>query len=493
MSRSVLNLSNTKLLTGDMGNLLPISLIDCVPGDHFRHSTSMLIRTQPLFAPVMHNCTATIHHFFVPERILADESEIFHTGGLDGLADPIYPTIISPALTGYDVGSLADYLGVPPGVPDLEVSAYPFRAYAKVFNEYYLDQQLQTELVVSTAMGADTTTSVDLQNGAWGKDYFTESRPEPQLGTEVTIPLIGSAPITGLGAATQAYGTNQTSFETDATGSTTYADGNGGDTLAYEEDPDNPGFPNIRANLDQVAAVDLNQLRLAAAVQRFKEKMNRGGARYVEYLQSVWSQMTQDSRLQRPEYIGGGRATIQFSEVLSTAETTGQPVGSLLGHGIAAGKSNRYSFKCPEHGYIISLLCVRPKTMYTQGLHKLWNRRTKFDYLVPDLANLGDQEIQNQELYAEHSDPKGTFGFIPRFDEYRTIPNTIAGEFRTTLNFWHLGREFTSDPALNSDFVTSNPTDRIYATTTANQLQIQCLNNIKVKRKLPKVSKPSLF
>lgn len=491
MKRSVLNLSNTKLLTCDQGNLVPIGLMDVVPGDRFRHDTSMLIRTQPLFAPVMHKCTATIHHFFVPLRIIWDELEEFQTGGLDGLSEPSFPIVTSPA-PGFEVGSLADYLGIPPGIGDTEVSALPFRAYALIFNEYYLDQQLQTELVISKDSGADTTTSVDLQNAAWGKDYFTTARPSPQLGAEVTIPLSGNAPVKTdvLGGAN--IGVYSTEDAAEISMNSTSAQVTKG--IAGEVGPDQ----SLYTDLTDTVAIELNQLRLGAAVQRFKEKMNRGGARYVEYLRTVWSQVSQDSRLQRPEYIGGGRASIQFSEVLATsaAETGSGPdqhVGSLAGHGIAAAKSNRYAFSAPEHGFIITMLCVRPKTMYTQGLHKLWNRRSKYDYLIPDLANLGDQEIQNQELYLNHADPKGTFGFIPRFDEYRTVPNTIAGEFRTTLDFWHLGRVFDTDPALNSDFVTSNPTDRIYASTEANQLQIQVLNNVKVKRKLPKVSRPSLF
>lgn len=487
MQRSTLNLSNTKLLTCDQGNLVPISLMEVVPGDHFRHDTSMLIRTQPLFAPLMHKCTATTHHWFVPSRILQDNFEDGITGGEDGLQEPIFPTITSPAGTGFETGTLADYLGLPVGVPDMEVSAFPFRAYTSIYNEFYRDQQLQDPLVLSKADGPDITTNVDLQNAAWQKDYFTAARPSPQLGAEVTIPLTGNAPVafdgtTGasnkLGALSVDDGNNLHSLDT--AGANLFSNGGNADNGLF-------------ADLTGIAAVDINLQRLANAVQRFKERSNRGGARYTEWLSSFFKIRSQDSRLQIPEYIGGGRTNIQFSEVLSTADNTGSPVGALSGHGIAAGRSNRYSFKAPEHGYIITVLCVRPKTMYTQGLHKLWSRNSKFDYLIPDFANLGDQEILNKELYAQHTLPQGTFGFVPRYDDYRTIPNTISGAFRNTLDFWHLGRVFDSDPALNSDFVTANPTDRVYAVADEDQLQIQVLNNVKVKRAIPKVARPYLY
>ncbi|AXL14962.1 major capsid protein [Microviridae sp.] len=501
MRKSIMNLSNTKLLTCDQGNLVPIGLMDVSPGDTFRHDTSLLIRTQPLLAPVMHKCTVTIHHWFVPLRLVHEEFEEFITGGIAGNTTVQAPTIDSP-VGGFDIGTLADFLGLPVGVENMEVSALPFRAYGLIYNNFYLDQQLQTPVEVSLASGVDTTTSTDLQNAAWMKDYFTSARPQPQLGAEVTIPLTGDAPVLGFGNNNNDWSQSGSVTEADGNaasyteGRFIYADSEGpvAGRHMVEKHPDHDG-PHLRADLSNVSAVSLSDLRLAAAIQRFKEKANRGGARYVEWLQSFFKSRAQDQRLQIPQYIGGGRATLQFSEVLNTADTTevgGDPVGTLKGHGIAAGKSNRYKFHAPEHGFIISLMCVRPKTMYTQGQHRLWNRRSRYDYLIPDLANLSDQEIENREIYAAHTDPTGTFGFAPRYDDYRTIPNTIAGDFRDSLDFWHLGREFVSDPALNSDFITANPTDRVYA-TDEDQLQIQVLNTVKVKRCLPKYAKPYLY
>jgi hypothetical protein len=497
MMRSLQNLSHEKLLTCDMGELVPIMRTDVNPGEIWRQDTSLLVRTQPLLAPIMHKVDASIHHFFVPYRTIWEDFENFINGGEDGLQTPVFPTVTLDG-TINAVGSLADHLGLPPEPTSLAVSALPFRAYAAIFNDWYRDEQLQTELTVDLTSGSDTTTNTDLQFGGWAKDYFTSSRPSPQLGSEVSIPLTGDAPVVGIGKENQAYGRgNVPVYETDGSGTVTYTNASEIDSgsintkALIEQDPNNIGFPNIRADLSDVSAVDINALRTASALQRFKEKMNRRGARYVEYLQSMFGVSPQDARLQNPEYLGGGKVTIQFSEVLQTAEGT-DPVGELRGHGIAAGKSNRYKFFVPEHGTIVSLLCVRPKTVYAQGVNRDWNRRSPYDFLIPDFANLGDQEVLNKEVYAAHTTPDGTFGYTPRYDEYRYIPNSISGEFRNTLDYWHMARLFASDPALNETFVKSNPTDRVYA-TDADQLQIRAIHRIKAKRPLPKRANPKLM
>lgn len=494
MKTSLQNLSHEKLLTCDMGQLVPVTVMDVAPGDLFRANTSCLLRTQPLLAPVMHKVDVSIHHFFVPYRLCWDEFEDFMTGGDDGTATPAVPKIDFSVRGAVAESDLANYMGLPVGC-DASVDAMKFRAYNLIFNDWYRDEQLVTPLAVSKASGTDATTEIDLQNGAWFRDYFTAARPQPQLGSEVTIPLTGDAPIIGIGARNQTYTSGpEAVYETDGSSTTPYADWkhtDGAAAFAVEEDPNNPGYPNIRADLSDVSAVDIEELRFASALQRFKEKLNRGGSRYTEFLKNMFSVRPQDSRLQNPQYLGGGNQTIQFSEVLQTAEGT-DPVGELRGHGISAGRSNRYKFYAPEFGCIISLLCVRPKTVYAQGINRMWSRDTKYDYLIPDFANLGDQEILNKEIYYNHSQPDGTFGFTPRYDDFRYIPNTICGEFTSTLAFWSLFRNFGSEPSLNSDFVTSNPSDRIYATDAA-QLQIRAINSVKAKRRLPKHASPRLF
>ena len=244
--------------------------------------------------------------------------------------------------------------------------------------------------------------------------------------------------------------------------------------------------------LTGLSAIDIDDLREASAVQRFKENMNMTGARYVERLKHAFGVRPQDSRLQIPEYLGGGQQKIQFSEVLQTAEGT-NPVGEMAGHGIAGLRSNRYKRMIPEHGWIISLLVVRPKTQYMQGLPKQWSRDTKYDYFQPELQYLGDVPVKNKEVYVAHTTPDGVFGYQNIWDDYREIENTVAGEFRTTLKDWHMAREFSTDPALNSTFVSANPTTRIYAAPSTDQLYITAKHKIKARRRVIKHAKPMLY
>lgn len=498
MKRSLFNLSHERLSTFNGGQLVPIMCELMSPGDVWRQNTSALVRTQPMLAPVMHKVNVSIHHWFVPLRTLMvqDDWENFITGGLDGLQAPALPTITVNTGSGWAVGSLADHLGFPTGVDDITVSAFPMRAYASIYNNFYADEQLNTPVALSTAPGPDTTTSQVLLSGAWEKDYFTKARPSPQLGPAVTIPLTGNAPVV-LASGTAAARMVNASTGAPLTG------GNG--SLRYDTVPNNsqlmdssgtvPGKINpngtLEADLSGVSAVNINDLREASAIQRWLEKTNRSGARYTEWLRSFFGVRPQDSRLQLPEYLGGGLVTIQFSEVLQTAEGT-DPVGELRGHGIAAGKSNRFKFMAPEHGIVMSLVCIRPKTMYSQGIRRPWLYNSKFDFPNPLFANLGDQEVYDQELYAQPNNPTTIFGYTPRFEEARYIPNTISGEFRSTLNFWHFARNFSSLPALNGSFVTSNPTDEPFA-TDADQFQCRFIHSIKAKRCLPKTSNPRLM
>lgn len=486
--RAAHNLSHYKLLSCNQGQLIPCGLTEVLPGDTFQHATSALVRVSPLLAPVMHPVRVKIHHWFVPTRIIWDDWENFITGGPDGDNASVPPTITFGGGSGAAEGSLADYLGVTSGVNNLTVSALPFRAYAMIFNEWYRDQDLQTELVVSKASGNDTTTSTALQNICWEKDYFTSARPWTQKGPEVSLPLTGDAPVKGIGKLNQTYSTGPSSFyETDESGTTSYAKyryigigGGGPETFAIEEDPNNAGFPGIFADLSGVTAATVNELRTAMAVQRFEEMRARYGSRYTEYLRALGVRSS-DARLQRPEYLGGGKQTIQFSEVLQTAEGT-NPVGELRGHGIGALRTNRYRRFFEEHGYVLTFISVQPKTIYAQGVNRLWNRATKYDYFQRELQHIGQQPIYNREVYAAHTTPAGIFGYQDRYDEYRRQESSIAGEFRSTLNFWHMARIFGSSPSLNADFVKSNPTDRIYAVPSEDTLWIMANHSIRARR-----------
>lgn len=485
------NLSAPKMLTCNMGQLIPIGCQEVLPGDVFRHSTKLLIRTTPLLAPVMHPVHATVHHWFVPNRLIWNSWEPFITGGDTGLSEPVFPTMTEVA--GYQEGTLADYFGIPTGVPNITHSALQMRAYQLIFNEWYRDEQLQTQIALSKGDGNDTTTSRTILPRAWNRDRFTAARPEPLLGDDVTIPISGMAPVKGIGKATNVFNQAPGSvYETGNDSTTGYAsampidDAANDERFFIEEDPNNTGFPGIFSDLSEVQdPASLLALREAFAILRFKENRNRMGGRYVEYLRALGVNPS-DARLQRPEYLGGGRQTIQFSEVISTAETEVDtdytPVGALKGHGIASLKSNRYQRYFEEHGFVITLFNVQPITAYSQGLHRQWNRRTKFDYWQPELEHIGEEAIPVKEVYAAAADPELTFGYVPRYDDYRHPLATIAGEFRSSLNFWTMFRDFSAEPSLNANFIQANPTDRIYATSSTDQLQVMAYHDLKAKR-----------
>lgn len=488
MKRNKFGLSNTNLLTCNMGELVPINFEETLPGDTFQCASTALIRFAPLATPVMHPVHARIHHWFVPYRLVWDDFEDFITGGEDGLDASVYPTITFGGGSGVAVGDLADYFKVPVGVNNIEASALFFRALALIYNEHYRDQDVQTPVGLDTTSGPDTTTNTSMLYANWGKDRFTTALNDTQKGADVTIPLGTSAPVTGVGTSNQTLGGAVTAYETDGTGGTSYTNRLSAAALYAENDPNNSGFPNIRADLSNADGATINQLREAFALQRFAEARQMYGSRYTEYLRYLGVNSS-DGRLQRPEYLGGGRQTIQFSEVLST---DGANTGDLYGHGIGTMRSNRFRRYFEEHGVVISLMSIMPKTLYSQGLRRSHNRRDRTDFYQRELEHIGMQEIENKEVYAAHSTPDGVFGYAPRYDEYRASLSSVSGEFHSGQVYedYHMARFFTSDPALNSSFLTSNPTDRIFKSTLNDQLQVHVLNSVQARRPIPRVGTP---
>lgn len=495
MKRSKFSLSNYKLFSCDMGELVPCGITEVLPGDTMQQATAALIRMSPMLAPVMHPVNVRIHHWYVPYRLLWDEWEDFITGGPDGLNASEFPTI---TFADIEQGSLADYLGIPTG-SGVEVSALPFRAYAHIFNEWYRDQDLQDELPWTKDSGDDTETSADLMNVSWEKDYFTSARPWEQKGPGVTIPIGDTAPVLGIGipTGTAASLRNETVFQADGSTvdytnaiPTTVSSNNDAPHIETSGQPD--PYPQVYADLSAATGINVNELREALALQRFEEARARYGSRYTEYLRYLGVRSS-DARLQRPEYLGGGRQTLQFSEVMQTAEGE-SPVATLRGHGIGAVQSARYRRFFEEHGVVISLMSVRPKAIYSNGLQRFWSKRTKEDFWQRELQHIGQQTVWNNEVYAAASDAKGTFGFQDRYDEYRRTESTIAGEFRdSTLNFWHLARQFDSEPALNDDFIRCQPSDRIFAVPTYDNLYVMAQHSIQARRLLSRTGKSFIY
>lgn len=482
MKRSKFSLSHYKLFTTKMAKIVPVTWFEALPGDTIQQATSALIRCAPLLAPVMHPVRVRFHHWFVPLRLIWEDFEEFITGGPDGTSVPVPPYMDLASVT---ESSIWDYFGIPPATYSggINFSCLPLRAYQTIFNHHYRDQDLVDEVAVSTASGDDSTTSQSIQKCAWEKDYFTTARPWEQKGDEVTIPLGDVAPVMGIGKTNQTFGSSSGSiYETGASGTRVYASYDQAFTPAVEEDPDNSGYPGIYADLSEADGVSINDLRLALSLQRYQEARAHYGSRYVEYLRYLGVRSS-DARLQVPEYLGGGRQVIQFSEVLQTGEGT-DPVGDMKGHGISAMRSNRYRRYFEEHGIVMTLMSVVPKSIYANSLNRAFLRTVKEDYYQRELQHIGDQEITNKEVYSEHTDLDEVFGYVARFDEYRHIPSTIAGEFRTTLDHWHLARILTSDPALNSTFVTSTPSQRIFADEVNDNLYVMCNHSIQARRLL---------
>lgn len=506
--RSKFSLSNYKILSMKMGFTVPVNLLEVLPGDTVQLSTGIFMRLAPMIAPVMHPVHMTVQHFYVPARILWDDFEDFITGGQDGMNASVPPTVtITPTQS-----DLADYLGLPLGKA-LTVSALPFRAYASIWNHYFRDQDLQAELAISYDSGPDSTTSTTLQRAAWQKDYFTTARPWPQKGPSVTIPVdMGSAgmptltftgqlqnkavsgPFQTIPAPPQVSGgystlmgrfNNQYFWNAGSEGNTPIT----GLTGLNVTDGTVSGAIDYKPGQAGIGSIDVSALREAMSYQRFEEHRSLFGSRYEDYLRYLGVR-PQDARLQMPEYLGGTSQTIQFSEVLQTG---GDQVGQLYGHGISAMRSRRVRRFIPEHGYLMSLLYVRPIPVYAQGVDRLWTRETKLDYWQREMEHIGQQEVYNREIYADGTAADAEiFGFQNRYDEYRRGVNSIAGEFRTTQDYWHMARIFANRPTLNGDFVSSNPTDRIFqaSESLSDQLYVMAQNNVVARRLVSRNGNP---
>lgn len=480
MNKSRHNLSHEKLLTCDIGQLVPCGLVEVLPGDRFKSNSNVMVRLSPLAAPVMHGMSIRIHHFFVPHRLTWDPTgntkfEDFITGGPDGMDSTTVPMVPT---TGVE-SDLMDYLGLPLE-PNVDVSALPVRGCNLIYNEWYRDQDLITERDLD-----DTT----IPNVAYEKDYFSTARPWPQKGEEVTLPLGTRAPVLGFGTSGSITGQATDQKQTgglisDFVGATASVNMN------VEEDPDLPGFPGVWADLSSATAATINSLRRASGLQRFAEARARFGSRYAEYVRHAFGAAPLDARLQRPEFLGGGTQRVSISEVLQTAPeaTPRYGVGDMYGHGIGLTKSNRYNVKFNEHGYVISMFSVRPRASYSNGVERTWLRMDREDFYQKELAHIGQQEVKQQEVYATSSNKDTVFGWSDRYAEYRTVRSSACGEFRSTLDYWHLARQFATEPALNQTFVEVTPADtkRIFNEQTNHSLWCFVSHRIQARRVVPR-------
>lgn len=502
------DLSHERKFSLFMDALYPILVQEVVPGDNFRVNTEVMLRTAPLLAPMMHRVNVWVHYFFVPNRLVWDEWEDFITGGRLGTTNPVHPFIQTSddllANGALDIGSLWDFMGLrtysPPGVftNNINVSALPFRAYQLIFDEYYRDQNLAASLDISKAsgevVGAELTKILTRRTRCWEKDYFTSALPFPQRGPDVKVPIEGQGDVIYRDASDvfdengDPPAANKYLTTVAASNKLQTSDGLG----------INP-VPSRIENIEQVDMVNtstMQDLRRAESLLKWLERNARGGARYVEQLLSHFGVISPDARLQRPEFLGGGRQPLVISESLSTVQTEDIPQANMAGHGLSVGSRNFFKKRFTEHGYVIGLLSVLPKTAYQQGIPRHMTRFDRFDYFWPEFQNIGEQEVKNKELYWDGTagDNEGTFGYQSRYAEYKYACDTVHGEFKTNLAYWHMGRIFDSQPALNEAFVRADSTKRIFPDegSGANVLYAQLYNKVDALRPMQYHSVPGL-
>lgn len=543
------NLSHEVKTTFNMAELVPFLCQEVVPGDKWQLQSEVFLRFNPMLAPIMHRVNCYVHYFFVPTRLLFADYEAFFDP--KRTTDVVLPRLYIPEgylnqaafISGegseyssriHEILRFLDFMGIPVRYDtttalqntDLFISLLPFYAYQLIYNEYYRDQNLEDDLLeyfphglssgyqfeLTDALEDDTVTNLlRLRTRAWEKDYFTSALPDPQVGEEVHLPLQGNAPV-------KASNQKVTNFDFEHTPGAVYDQypvyDDATDTLRMVPSAGSSGGPkslnisnaqdgstNLYADMSQVSATTINELRRASRLQEFLERTARGGRRYKEMIASHFGVFSKDARLDRPEFLGGGVQPVTISEVLNhtgtdTQEGSAFVLGQMGGHGISVGASARTRRRFTEHGYLIGILSVMPRTGYMDGLPRMFTKLDMYDYYWPEFARIGEQEIYNREVSVWNEDqPEGTFGYAPRYSEYKYIPSTVHGEMRGSLDYWHLARKFGADVALNAEFVHPKPEDlnRIFAVQEGgDQLIGQIYNKTVAIRKMPKYGIPTL-
>lgn len=483
MRRTKFDRSHVYKTTFNSGKLIPVFVDEVLPGDTTRMSINYFARLATPIKPIMDNIYLDWFFFFVPNRLVWNhwQNFCFEREDPDDNTDYVIPTVTATANTGNQyVGSLWDYFGLPVNTTGnlSGISALPFRAVYLIWNEWFRDENLQKSIkiqkgdaneVLDSSRASDqpswlfssgTTIVSGYSCPPRGKrhDYFTSALPWTQRGPGVDISLTGNAPIMAKTNTEPTPHAPGIYVARDGASDTLFA------SMTWDSAPSNVKSGFVYADLSNVSSVTINGLRTAFQMQKFYERLARGGSRYTEVLRSFFGVVSPDARLQRPEFLGSFTKMVMVNPIAQTSATdTTSPQGNLSAYGVTAANFHGFTKSFVEHGYIIGFVCARADLTYQQGVNKMWLRSTVYDFYWPTFAHLGEQAIELREIYAQgtEADTK-VFGYQERYAEYRYKPSQITGKFRSSvtggnLDVWHLSQYFSNAPTLNEEFITENP------------------------------------